>query len=190
MAELQVGDEITAPVAHVAPFGVFLDHEGQSVLVRLPELSYLPLREGEIAKPGDQVRVQIFSIAEKEILGSALPFLENPFEDGERFGVGAVLRARVIDDAWTMWKRGAAWEPGAPTPDFPEYPHREHVGFRVEIELGLRFVVPEADVDQPLQIGQEVDVVVCSVHPGGRPAKVELMRSGPGTSDLPGLKSN
>ena len=173
MPELQVGDEITAPVAHVAPFGVFLDHQGQSVLVRLPDLSYPPSRS-EIAKPGDQLEVRIIAITEREILGSALPFLENPFEDEERFGVGAVLRARVVDDAWTMWKRGSAWEPGIPTPDFPEFPHREHVGFTVEVDLGLRFVIPDAQVAEPLQVGQDVDVVVSSVHADGRPQEVEL----------------
>lgn len=173
MPELQVGDGITAPVAHVAPFGVFLDHQGQSVLVRLPDLSYLPIRD-EIAKPGDQLKVRIISITEREISGSALPFLENPFEDKERFGVGAVFRARVVDDAWTMWKRGAAWEPGAPTPGFPEYPHREHVGFTVEVDLGLRFMIPDAELHEPLQIGQDVDVVVSSVHADGRPEEVRL----------------
>ncbi|MBX3466119.1 MAG: S1 RNA-binding domain-containing protein [Planctomycetes bacterium] len=173
---LQVGDKVTAPVVHVAPFGLFLDHEGQSILVRLPDLSYAPVRDPKaIAKPGDRVDVQIIGITDRQILASALPYVENPFADARRFGVGSTLPARVVEEAYTMWKRGSAWRPGDPVCDFPEYPHREHVGVIVEIEHDLRFVIPDAEIGaRTVRVGDEVSVSVTAVDDHGRPTQVHL----------------
>ena len=176
MGRLQVGDKVTAPVVHVARFGLFLDHEGQRILVRLPDLSYAPVRDpNAIARPGDRIEVQIIGITDREIVASALPYVENPFTDARRFGVGVTLRAHVVDEAYTMGKRGAAWRPGDPVYDFPEYPHREHVGVMVEIEHGLRFMIPDAELGvRAVRVGDEVPVTVAAVDEHGRPTEVHL----------------
>ncbi|MEZ6188702.1 MAG: S1 RNA-binding domain-containing protein [Planctomycetota bacterium] len=75
---LQPGDEITAPVVHVAPFGAFLDFEGQRVLVRITDLSLDPAPAEESVRPGDRLRVRILAVTERQTLASALPFLEPP----------------------------------------------------------------------------------------------------------------
>ena len=57
---LKSGDAVTATVQRVERFGVFLEHEGEQILVLVPELSWQPLPDpAQRFAVGDQVQVRI-----------------------------------------------------------------------------------------------------------------------------------
>jgi small subunit ribosomal protein S1 len=97
---VEIGSVIEARVARLEPYGAWLKHNGENVLVLIPELSWQPIRHPQqLVAVGDNVRVlvQRYNYKDRVIVGSvkALHPEQNPYRKLARLEPGTVLHGRV-----------------------------------------------------------------------------------------------
>jgi ribosomal protein S1 len=114
---VEIGSVIEARVVRLEPFGVWLKHGAEDVLVLVPELSWKPGTEPrQMAAIGDDLRVRVlrYNYKDRVILGSvkALYPEDNPFRKLARLEPGSVLVGKVrtvFDDEVRIDFDGGAW---------------------------------------------------------------------------------
>ena len=101
-AVLNPGDVVRAVVRRTAVFGLFCEYRTYQILVRVPELSWVPSFTSceQVAAVGDELEVKIIHIDRQrnEIAGSliALHPESDPWHGAWQLGVGDVLGATVV----------------------------------------------------------------------------------------------
>ena len=99
---LKTGDVVRAVVRKTAVFGLFCDFNGHEILVRIPELSWIPSFASceQVAAVGDELEVQIIhSDPQRNSISGSLIALHpesNPWHGAWQLGVGDVLDATVV----------------------------------------------------------------------------------------------
>jgi hypothetical protein len=99
---LKTGDVVRAVVRKTAVFGLFCEYRTHEILVRIPELSWIPSFASceQVAAVGDELEVKIIHIDRErnKVAGSlvALHPENDPWHGAWRLGVGDVLEATVV----------------------------------------------------------------------------------------------
>ncbi len=99
---LTPGEVVRAVVRKTAVFGLFCEYNGHEILVRIPEISWIPSFAScdEVATVGDEFDVKIVHLdrGRNQIDGSirAVHPENNPWDENWRLAVGDVLDATVI----------------------------------------------------------------------------------------------
>jgi small subunit ribosomal protein S1 len=114
---VEIGSTIEAVVTGVKHYGVYLDHEGQEVVVLLPEVSWKPVRDlASAVRVGDTLKVLVlrYNYKTQQIVGSVrrLYPAENPYRDLSRLPPGEILHGKVrfvAGDAATVDLANGAW---------------------------------------------------------------------------------
>lgn len=64
---MNLGNSVTATVERVEAFGVFLSHQGETILVLVTELAWQPIADpSQQFKPGDSVQVRVLNYIPEE----------------------------------------------------------------------------------------------------------------------------
>jgi ribosomal protein S1 len=142
MSMLDIGSVVQARVTDKKPYGVYLQHEDQSILVLAPEVAWHDTREAmDQIRPGDVLEVQILlcNYATKEFSGSLRRARQqdNPYRALSRLEPGNVLRAVV--------RRS----------------DRDDVA--VDLPCGARGKIPKHYLRRTPAAGEEMDVVISSL---------------------------
>src|SRR5262249_292735 len=99
---LKAGDVVRAVVRKTAVFGLFCEYRTHEILVRIPEISWIPsFGSGEqAAAVGDELEVKIIHIdRERNKMAGSIKALHpgsDPWHGAWRLGVGDVLEATVV----------------------------------------------------------------------------------------------
>jgi ribosomal protein S1 len=140
---VEIGAMIRATVTRVEPYGVYLAHGPETVLVLLPEVSWSDSRPlAERIRPGEEYDVLVlrYNYRDRQIVGSIrrLHRSQNPYRQLARLEPGTVLRVRVVllaGDEYTVELPNGAWG---------------HV--------------PRRQVPAPVKQGDPLDVVISAVE--------------------------
>jgi ribosomal protein S1 len=144
--KLEIGQVVEARVERLEPYGVYLDYEGQTLLVLITETSWIP----EVRDCRDFADVgMMFDV---KILGRST--------DGAYYGA-SIRQARPEDDPWrtpSEFAVGSGWTgmvtgrismTGKPDDTF---------GYVVEIRPGVKGVIKTEGLIRWFAIGENVDV--------------------------------
>jgi len=101
---VEIGSIIEAVVTRVEHFGIFLQHDGEEVVVLLPEFSWEPVHDlRQLVRVGDllQVLVVRYNYQKKQIVGSIrrLQQEKNPYREIARLAPETVLHGVVMNTA-------------------------------------------------------------------------------------------
>jgi len=115
MQEKQV---VEAKVIRIETYGVYLDYQGEEILVLIPELSWKPIQHpSEIVQLDEKVRVSIikYNNDTRKFVGSikVLDQESNPYYKLMRFGTETEVRAKIksiYDDEVTIILPFNIWE--------------------------------------------------------------------------------
>src|SRR5437660_1171353 len=96
----EIGSVIEAIVTRIEHYGVYLQHQGETVLVLIPEVAWQPVKDlKEAFHPGDRLKVYAlrYNYVDRAIVGSfrRLHPEENPYRALSRLEPATVLRGRV-----------------------------------------------------------------------------------------------
>jgi ribosomal protein S1 len=99
-AMIDVGTIIHATVGHVEVYGIFMQHDSETIFVHLPEVSWRDKRPfPQWIHPGDAFDVLVigYNYVNRQIIGSIrrLHPGENPFRELSRLEPGTVLQGKV-----------------------------------------------------------------------------------------------
>jgi small subunit ribosomal protein S1 len=97
---VEIGSTIDAVVTQVEQYGVYLEHDGEEVLVLIPEFSWQPVRDLKSAvRVGERLKVLVlrYNYKKRQIVGSVrrLHAEQNPYRELSRLPPGEVLRGKV-----------------------------------------------------------------------------------------------
>src|SRR5438552_10976110 len=114
---VEIGSVIRAKVTRIEPYGIYLDHEGQTVCVLAPDLSWRDTRNMcDRMRVGEEcdVRVLRYNYRDRIIVGSIrlLHPEDNPYRELARLEPGTVLRGRITriaSDEATLEFANGAW---------------------------------------------------------------------------------
>jgi ribosomal protein S1 len=136
---VEIGSVIRAKVTRVEPFGIYLDHEGQTVCVLAPDIAWHDTRKLlERAQIGEEydVRVLRYNYRDRIIVGSIrlLHPEENPYRELSLLAPGELLHGKVTCAAGgelTVVLPNGAWG------HLPQrlLPHEVKVGDDVNVEI-------------------------------------------------------
>jgi ribosomal protein S1 len=136
---VEIGSVIRAKVTRVEAYGIYLDHEGQTVCVLAPDIAWHDTRKLlERAHVGEEyeVRVLRYNYRDRIIVGSIrlLHPEENPYRELSLLAPGEPLRGQVTGAAggeFTVELPNGAWG------HLPQrlLPHQVKVGDDVHVEI-------------------------------------------------------
>ncbi len=141
---VEIGSVIQAKVMRIEPYGVYLKHGDETVVVLAPEVSWRDKRDiREQVHVGDNLNVLVlrFNYQTKEIVGSLrrLRKDDNPYWHLSRLEPGSPLHGKVVG----VYSDGVT----------------------VNLQNGARGNIPKHRVQQKnLKPGQDIQVTVCSLN--------------------------
>ncbi len=114
---------VEAKVVCIEAYGVYLDYQGEEILVLIPELSWKPIQHpSEIVQLDERVRVYIikYNYDTQKFVGSVkiLDQESNPYYKLIRFGIGTEVKAKIkgiYGDEATVILPFNIWEPVSKT---------------------------------------------------------------------------
>ncbi|HKI37484.1 MAG TPA: S1 RNA-binding domain-containing protein [Gemmataceae bacterium] len=97
---VEIGFVIEAVVTHVEHYGVFLRHDGEEVIVLIPEFSWRPVKNlRDVVRVGDRLKVLVlrYNYKKRQIVASVrrLHQEDNPYRELSRLPPGEVLEGTV-----------------------------------------------------------------------------------------------
>jgi ribosomal protein S1 len=101
---VEIGSVIEAVVTRIEHYGVYLRHDGDEILVLIPEFSWHPVKNlQEVVRVGDRLRVQVlrYNYQDRRFVGSVrrLQQEDNPYRQLSRLPPGEVLDGTVLHTA-------------------------------------------------------------------------------------------
>jgi ribosomal protein S1 len=98
---VEIGTTISARVTRIEPYGVWLDHDGEKVLVLIPYFSWAPVQDlSQHVRVGQDLAVKVirYNYQNRVIVGSrrALEPEKNPFRLLSFLDPGTPIEARVV----------------------------------------------------------------------------------------------
>ena len=97
---VDIGSVITATVERIEPFGVWLKHGNENVLILIPDLAWTPVKDAQqAARIGETMEVYVlrYNYIDKVIVGSLrhLHPEQNPYRQLSQREPGEVLQGRI-----------------------------------------------------------------------------------------------
>jgi len=156
---LAAGAVVTGRVVSVREFGAFVDLGGGiQGLLHVSEMGWSRVTDpSQVAKPGDEITVQILRIDDDKIALGLKQLLADPWAAAaERYPVGRVARGRV--ERLAEFGAFVELEPGI-------------VGLLPRTEAGI---AGDADLRKSFPIGREMDVVVIELDQPARRMRLSI----------------
>jgi ribosomal protein S1 len=160
---LTVGDVVRAKVTRTEVYGVYLTHQGQEILVLIPDVAWVPTVHDcrEFATPGDEFDVKILRVVEeKGIFRGSIKDVhpkDDPWHDPSAFQTGSAWTGRVTKQVSTSRSDGGSF------------------GFVVELSPGVSGLLRSEDAGRNLSVGDSVDVIIVEVDSSSK--KITLKQS-------------
>jgi ribosomal protein S1 len=153
---VEIGSIIRARVVRVENYGVWLDYQGQKVLVLVPEFSWQPTNLKEVVKEGAELDLQVirFNYQDQVLVGSLrrLRPEENPYRHLSRLPPGTVLEGKL--GSVTALEASGNKEPRLVSPS----------QVRVELTNGVSAYVSRHRLPAEIHSGQPVRVVITGLE--------------------------
>jgi ribosomal protein S1 len=144
---IEIGSIIEAVVTRIEPYGVYLQHDGETVLVLIPEVAWQPVRDlRDKCQIGERLPVYVlrYNYVDRAVVGSfrrAHPEA-NPYRQLSRLAPGTVLPGRVK----YLSKDGLTLEMPNGARGF--MPSRYAAGKSAQPESVVNVVIGSIDVDE------------------------------------------
>jgi ribosomal protein S1 len=140
---LEIGSVVEGQVVRVEPYGIYLKHGDETVIVLAPEVSWHEKGDlRERVRVGQTFRVHVlrYNYQTREIVGSVrrLQPEQNPYRDLSRLAPRSVLRGKVVFAAGS--------------------------DFTVELPNGAWGLLPKHLVQKELKVGDPVEVEVADLE--------------------------
>jgi ribosomal protein S1 len=160
---LNVGDVVQATVTRTEVYGVYLTHQGQEILVLIPDVAWVPTVHDcrEFARPGDELDVKILLFNAKEGIFR-----------------GSIKDVHPEDDTWhdpSVFQTGTEWTGRVTKQVSASRSDGGLFGYIIEQRPGVSGLLRSEDAGRSLSVGDSVDIIIVEVDSSSK--KITLKRS-------------